>query len=219
MSDFNLQAKGLFGRYCKIEMFRYGVPNEFFIHKIVSQSRRNTYCDVPLRWDSKPVGHPAKEGASFPDNLEEVIWVVQCGIDETKVFPVALKDVEVLGEDFNTGCEFQEIGSDGYPFCASATEIVRLQQELAIRQESEQEKVIEYMRQESADWEDKYRALVAENAKLRELAKAVREFTEGIRCDDCPMARDCEDNNMIACHEKLSYHAFCGLRELRIEVD
>lgn len=27
MSDFNLQAKGLFGRYCRIEMFRYGVPN------------------------------------------------------------------------------------------------------------------------------------------------------------------------------------------------
>lgn len=37
MSDFNLQAKGLFGQYCRIEMFRYGVPNEFFIHKIVSQ--------------------------------------------------------------------------------------------------------------------------------------------------------------------------------------
>ena len=126
MSDFNLQAKGLFGRYCRIEMIRYGVPNEFYIHKIVSQNRTNTFCDVPLRWDSKPEKHEAKEGVPFPGCLEEVIWVVQCGIDETKVFPVALKDVELLGEDFNEGCEFQKVGSDGYPFCASATEIMRL---------------------------------------------------------------------------------------------
>lgn len=61
--------------------------------------------------------------------------------------------------------------------------------------------------------------LEVENIKLQELAKAVGEFTEGIRCDDCPMARDCEDNNVIACHEKLSYHAFCGMRELGVEVD
>ena len=131
MSDFNLQAKGLFGRYCRIEMFRYGVPNEFYIHKIVSQNRTNTYCDVPLRWDSKPEKHEAKEGVPFPDYLEEVIWVVQCGIDETKVFPVALKDVELLGEDFNTDCEFHKVGSDGYPFCASSTEIMRLRDENA----------------------------------------------------------------------------------------
>ena len=109
MSDFNLQAKGLFGRYCRIEMFRYGVPNEFYIHKIVSQNRTNTYCDVPLRWDSKPEKHEAKEGVPFPDYLEEVIWVVQCGIDETKVFPVALKDVELLGEDFNEVTEIMRL--------------------------------------------------------------------------------------------------------------
>jgi len=129
MSDFNLLAKGLFGRYCRIEMFRYNKPNEFYIHKVVSQNRQNTYCDVPLRWNSKPEKHEAKEGVPFLDNLEEVIWVVQCGIDETKVFPVALKDVELLGEDFNEGCEFQKVGSDGYPFCASATEIMRLRDE------------------------------------------------------------------------------------------
>ena len=109
MSDFNLQAKGLFGRYCRIEMFRYGVPNEFYIHKIVSQNRTNTYCDVPLRWDSKPETHEAKVGVPFPDCLEEVIWVVQCGIDETKVFPVALKDVELLGEDFNEVTEIMRL--------------------------------------------------------------------------------------------------------------
>ena len=139
MSDFSLQAKGLFGRYCRIEMFRYGVPNEFYIHKIVSQNRQNIYCDVPLKWNSKPEKHEAKDGV-FPGNLEEVIWVVQCGIDETKVFPVALKDVELLGEDFNECCEFQKVGSDGYPFCASATEIMRLRDENA-----ELEELVELM--------------------------------------------------------------------------
>ena len=109
MSDFNLQAKGLFGRYCRIEMFRYGVPNEFYIHKIVSQNRTNIYCDVPLKWNSKPEKHEAKVGVPFPDYLEEVIWVVQCGIDETKVFPVALKDVELLGEDFNEATEIMRL--------------------------------------------------------------------------------------------------------------
>lgn len=44
-----------------------------------------------------------------------------------------------------------------------------LRQELAIREASEQEKVIEYLRQENVDWEDKYRALAKENTKLREL--------------------------------------------------
>lgn len=114
MSDFYLQAKGLFGRYCRIEMFRYGVPNEFYIHKIVSQNRQNTYCDVPLKWNSKPEKHPMKEDAPFPDCLEEVIWVVQCGIDETKVFPVALKDVELLGEDFNERASYEDGYNDGF---------------------------------------------------------------------------------------------------------
>ena len=85
------------------------MPNEFYIHKIVSQNRTNTYCDVPLRWDSKPETHEAKVGVPFPDCLEEVIWVVQCGIDETKVFPVALKDVELLGEDFNEVTEIMRL--------------------------------------------------------------------------------------------------------------
>lgn len=45
----------------------------------------------------------------------------------------------------------------------------QLRQELAIRESSEQEKVIEYLRQENVDWEDKYRALAKENSELRKL--------------------------------------------------
>ena len=48
-------------------------------------------------------------------------------------------------------------------------EVERLRQELAIREASEQEKYIDYLRHENVDWEDKYRSIVAENAKLQEL--------------------------------------------------
>lgn len=48
-------------------------------------------------------------------------------------------------------------------------ENARLRQELAMRQESKQERVIAYLRQECVDWEEKYRMLAAENAKLRNM--------------------------------------------------
>jgi hypothetical protein len=50
-------------------------------------------------------------------------------------------------------------------------EVERLHQELAIRESSEQEKVIDYLGKECVDWEDKYLALAGENAKLRELVR------------------------------------------------
>lgn len=55
-----------------------------------------------------------------------------------------------------------------------------LRQELAIREESEQEKVIEYLRQENVDWEDKYRALAKENAALRYVALDACQYLYGL---------------------------------------
>lgn len=55
--------------------------------------------------------------------------------------------------------------------CAEQADNERLRQELVIREESEQEKCIEYLRQENIDWEDRYRTLANENAKLRELVR------------------------------------------------
>lgn len=46
-----------FGDYVEIEMHRYGVPNEMFIHKVVGAFRSNTWIDTPLKWDSEPKGH------------------------------------------------------------------------------------------------------------------------------------------------------------------
>ena len=61
-------------------------------------------------------------------------------------------------------------------------------------------------------------ALDAENAKLRELADAVKEFVEDTHCEDCPFRRDCNDNNRIFCADDFSYHAFAAMRELGVEV-
>ena len=58
----------------------------------------------------------------------------------------------------------------------------------------------------------------AENAKLRELADAVKEFVEDTNCEDCPFRRDCDDNNRIFCASDFSYHAFAAMRELGVEV-
>lgn len=63
-------------------------------------------------------------------------------------------------------------------------ENTKLRQELAMREESEQEKVIKYLQQECVDWEDKYRALAAENAKLLEVSvKMARAL--GVHPDWC----------------------------------
>lgn len=98
MAEFRLTGSDMFGRYCLIEMYRFNVDNEFYVHKIVKQYKSNTYCDVPLKggFDHEAVRHPAKSDAEFPDCLEDVIDVIQCGIDETHVFTVALKDVKLI---------------------------------------------------------------------------------------------------------------------------
>lgn len=71
-----------FGDYVEIEMHRYGAPNEMFIHKVVGALKSNAWIDAPLKWDSNLTSH---------DNMEPVLNVIQCGIDETKVIRVATK--------------------------------------------------------------------------------------------------------------------------------
>lgn len=89
----------------------------------------------------------------------------------------------------------------------------RLRQELAIREESEQEKTIESLRQENVDWEDKYRALAFDNAKLRELVGMMSKAI-GVSATTC--YGDC-----IAPYE-CSFNGGCPIqklmRELGVEV-
>ncbi|WP_164670934.1 hypothetical protein [Virgibacillus doumboii] len=71
-----------FGDYVDIEMHRYGVPNEMFIHKVVGALESNVWIDAPLKHDKEETLH---------DHMEPVLNVIQCGIDETKVIRVAQK--------------------------------------------------------------------------------------------------------------------------------
>lgn len=87
MSEFVLTGSDVFGRYCRIEQLRYGVPNEMFLYKVVASLRSNCWCEVPYKTASKEVRH---------DSIEDCILAICCGIDETEVLRFRVADVEFV---------------------------------------------------------------------------------------------------------------------------
>lgn len=87
MSDFKLTGSDVFGRYCRIEQFLYGKPNEMHLYKVIASRRTNTWCEVPYKAASKEVWY---------DRMEDCILAIHCGIDETKVQTFRAADVEFL---------------------------------------------------------------------------------------------------------------------------
>jgi|GEM_PF-3916992 hypothetical protein len=75
----------MFGEYCNI-LTDYSHANH--IYKIVSHFKSNAYCEVPILYSTKETSH---------NEVIDVLNVIHCGIDETKVIRVALKDVELRG--------------------------------------------------------------------------------------------------------------------------
>jgi hypothetical protein len=73
------------GDYVIIEQKRFGVPNEFYIYKVVGPLESNCYVDVPVKT-------PAKE--TLHDELVPVVRCICCGISETKVLKFAEKDIK-----------------------------------------------------------------------------------------------------------------------------
>lgn len=90
MAEFKVNAD-MFGMYARIPT---GYSKEMHVYKVVSKFKSNIYCDVPIVYNSKPVIHD-KEFSQLSD-LEDVLNVIHCGIDETKVIRVALKDCEIV---------------------------------------------------------------------------------------------------------------------------
>lgn len=76
-----------FGDYVKIEMLRHGAENEWYLYKVVSSFKSNTWIETPLKWNSEPISH---------DKIEEVLNVIQCGVDETKVIRVRRNDCKII---------------------------------------------------------------------------------------------------------------------------
>lgn len=87
MSEFVLTGSDVFGRYCRIEQLRYGVPNEMFLYKVVASLRSNCWCEVPYKTASKEVRH---------DSIEDCVLAICCGIDETEVLRFRAADVEFV---------------------------------------------------------------------------------------------------------------------------
>lgn len=87
-NEFRLTGSDVFGRYCLIEMKRFGTPNEFYIHKCIKSFRSNLYRDVPIDFNEKEHTH---SGGAIP-----VVSVITCGLDEREVFNVPLSSVEFM---------------------------------------------------------------------------------------------------------------------------
>lgn len=108
MTEFVVNTD-MFGQYVRIPT---GYSREPHIYKVVSLFQSNTYCDVPIVAASVPVPH--KKEFTGLDSLEHVLNVIHCGIDESKVIRVALKDCEIVEMQTSASEELQryrEIGT------------------------------------------------------------------------------------------------------------
>lgn len=98
----------MFGQYVRIPTGYSGEPH---IYKVVSLFQSNTYCDVPIVAASAPVTH--KKEFTGLDSLEHVLNVIHCGIDESKVIRVALKDCEIVEMQTSASEELQQYRAIG----------------------------------------------------------------------------------------------------------
>lgn len=107
MSEFVVNTD-MFGQYVRIPTGYSGEPH---IYKVVSLFQSNTYCDVPIVAASAPVTH--KKEFTGLDSLEHVLNVIHCGIDESKVIRVALKDCERVEMQTSVSEELQQYRAIG----------------------------------------------------------------------------------------------------------
>ena len=102
-NKFRLTGSDVFGRYCRIEMQRFGVPNEFYVHKCIKSYRSNYSRDVPIKSVEGEYLHPGK--------CVDVVNVITCGVEERDVFAVPLDSVEFIEpEEEGTCCDVSDDG-------------------------------------------------------------------------------------------------------------
>ena len=66
---------------------RTGYSEQLHTYKVIGSFESNTYCDVPIMAASEPIIH---------SEIVPCLNVIHCGIDESKVIRVAMKDVFFL---------------------------------------------------------------------------------------------------------------------------
>lgn len=80
-------TKDGFGLYARIKT---DMSANVHVYKVIKIFESNNYCDVPILINSKPYTH---------SDITQVANVIHCGIDETKVVRVAIKDMETIYAD------------------------------------------------------------------------------------------------------------------------
>lgn len=95
MADFVMTGQEVFGKYAKIAYGHASYPGykqDYHIYKLIQRFRSNCYCDTPLTYQTEHNMYNHGE-------IVDVVNVIHCGIDESKVIRVALKDCEILPAD------------------------------------------------------------------------------------------------------------------------
>src|SRR5699024_6137672 len=89
----------MFGQYAKIPTGRSG---DLHIYKIITRFHSNWYCDVPI------IG---LGDSALHEEVTDVLNVIHCGVDESKVIRVALKDCEIIeNEETKELRKYRKIG-------------------------------------------------------------------------------------------------------------
>ena len=82
-------SKLKFGDYCTIEQYRYGGPNERYLHKVIGTLKSNAYVTVPVRYGIDATGTEEVQHYEMAD----VVRCICCGVMETEVLKFRIKDV------------------------------------------------------------------------------------------------------------------------------
>lgn len=90
----------MFGQYAKIPT---GRSEDLHIYKIITRFHSNWYCDVPI------IG---LDDSTLHEEVTDVLNVIHCGVDESKVIRVALKDCEIIeNEETKELRKYRKIGT------------------------------------------------------------------------------------------------------------
>lgn len=90
----------MFGQYAKIPT---GCSGDLHIYKIITRFHSNWYCDVPI------IG---LGDSTLHEEVTDVLNVIHCGVDESKVIRVALKDYEIIeNEETKELRKYRKIGT------------------------------------------------------------------------------------------------------------
>ncbi len=89
-----------FGQYATIEQHRYGDKNEFYTHKVIGTSNSNSWVNVPVTGVCKE---------TMQGLMEDVVWCICCGVQETEVLRYRFCDIKVYEQAPEVNVSFNAV--------------------------------------------------------------------------------------------------------------